>query len=147
MLRRCRTALISLPVALALTACGRLYELPPPEGDPVVLKPAEVATTWTDADGGTLTLKQDGTFVADKICIAIGFEDGLTQSGTGTWKQGSNKKQSIVSVTFDAAHPETGERKPDPWAALRRGKVWKLWTRVGDPDHDDPHCTLTSPAS
>ncbi|MFI1979778.1 MULTISPECIES: hypothetical protein [Streptomyces] len=50
-------------------------------------------------------------------------------------------------MTFDAAHPETGERKPDSWAALRQGKVWKSWTRVGDPDHDDPHRTLTSPAS
>jgi hypothetical protein len=134
-------------MALALTACGRLYDLPPPEGEPVVLKPAELATTWTDFQGGTLTLKQDGTFIADKVCIAVGWYEDLTWTGTGTWEQDSNKKQSFVSVSFDAAHPETGERRPDSYAALRRGKVLKLWTRVGDPDHDHSHCILTSPAS
>ncbi|MFD7321068.1 hypothetical protein ACFV9D_08235 [Streptomyces sp. NPDC059875] len=134
-------------MALALTACGRLYDLPPPEGEPVVLKPAELATTWTDADGGTLTLKQDGTFIADKVCIAVGWYEGLTWSGIGTWERGSNKKQSFVGVTFDAAHPETGEREPDSYAALRQGKVLKLWAAVGDPDHDYPNCVLTSPAS
>ncbi|MFE5487912.1 hypothetical protein [Streptomyces sp. NPDC056527] len=41
-------------MALALTACGRIWNRPPPEGESVVLKPAELAATWTDADGGTL---------------------------------------------------------------------------------------------
>ncbi|WP_370413167.1 hypothetical protein [Streptomyces fradiae] len=147
------SALILPAVALALTACGRLYELPPPEGDPIILKPAELATTWTDADDGTLTLKPDGTFVADKICVAVRWEEGLTWSGTGTWKQGSNKKQSILALSFDTDHPvdeyrpEEVEREPDPWAALKQGEVLKLWTRVGDPDHDLPHCTLTRPAN
>ncbi|MEU9863681.1 hypothetical protein AB0D99_22680 [Streptomyces sp. NPDC047971] len=136
-----------LATALALTACGRLYDLPPPEGEPVVLKPAELATTWTDADGGTLTLKQDGTFVADKVCVAVSWEEGLAWSGAGTWKQGSNEKQSVVSVTFDDTDPETGERKPDSYAALRNGEVLKLWTAVGDPDHDYPNCVLKRPAS
>ncbi|MFD9035069.1 hypothetical protein ACFVZW_28630 [Streptomyces sp. NPDC059567] len=134
-------------MALALTACGRLYDLPPPEGEPVVLKPAEVATTWTDSDGGTLTLKKDGTFIADKVCIAVGWYEGLTWSGTVAWGQGSNEKQSFVGVTFDAAHPETREREPDSYATLRQGKVLKLWAAVGDPDHDYPNCVLTSPAS
>ncbi|MCX5376451.1 hypothetical protein [Streptomyces sp. NBC_00091] len=134
-------------MALALTGCGRIYELPPPEGKPVVLEPAELATTWTDIHDGTLTLKQDGTFIADNVCIAFSWDEGLTQSGTGTWRLGSNTEQSIVVVSFDAAHPETGERRPDSWAALKNGKVLKLWTRVGDPDHDEPHCTLTSRAS
>ncbi|MFE1880187.1 hypothetical protein [Streptomyces diastatochromogenes] len=140
-------------MALALTACGRLMDRPPPVGEPVVLKPAELATTWTDADGGTLTLKQDGTFIADKVCVAVSWYDGLTWSGTGTWEQGSNKKQSFVGVSFDADHsfdayhPEKVERRPEPYAALRQGKVLMLWVRVGDPDNDDPHCILTSPAS
>ncbi|MFB7372101.1 hypothetical protein ACFC0D_19915 [Streptomyces sp. NPDC056222] len=146
-MRSCRTALILLATTLTLTACGRLYDLPPPEGEPVVLKPAELATTWTDFDDGTLTLKQDGTFIADKVCIAIDWEEGLTWSGTGTWKHGFNKEESFVSVTFDAAHPETGEREPASYSALRQGKVLKLWVAVGDPDHDYPNCVLTSPAS
>ncbi|MFE7712340.1 hypothetical protein ACFU6I_42840 [Streptomyces sp. NPDC057486] len=155
MLRYRRTALISLAVALALTACGRFTVIPPPDGEPVVLKPAELATTWTDAEGGTLTLKHDGMFIADKVCVAVDWYDSLTWSGTGTWDQGSNKKQSFVAVSFDAAHPvgfdaahpKTFEREPDSYAALRQGKVLKLWVAVGDPDNDYPNCVLTSPAS
>ncbi|MFJ8658693.1 hypothetical protein [Streptomyces sp. NPDC093795] len=151
MFRYRRTTLIlpalALALALALTACGRLTVMPPPDGDPVVLKPAELATTWTDADGGTLTLKQDGTFIADKVCVAVGWYDSLAWSGTGTWEQGANKEQSFLGVTFDAAHPETGEREPDSYAALRQGKVLKLWAAIGDPDNDYPNCVLTSPAS
>lgn len=120
--------------------------MPPPEGEPVILEPAELTTTWTDADGGTLTLKRDGTFTADAMCVAIAWEEGLTWSGTGTWKHGSNDEYSYVSVTFDAPHPETGDRKPDSYAAMRRGDVLKLWTFVGDPDNDYPNCVLTSPA-
>ncbi|MFJ9850425.1 hypothetical protein [Streptomyces sp. NPDC101150] len=26
------------------------------------------ATTWTDAEGGTLELKPDGTFTAERVC-------------------------------------------------------------------------------
>lgn len=152
MLRSCRTSLILLAMALVLTACGRFTVMPPPDGEPVLLKPAELATTWTDADGGTLTLKPDGTFIADKVCIAVGWYEGLTWSGTGTWEQGSNKKQGFVGVTFDADHPvdayhpERVERRPDPYAALRKGKDLKLWVAVGDPDNDYPNCVLTSPA-
>ncbi|MFJ7497985.1 hypothetical protein ACIQZB_44290 [Streptomyces sp. NPDC097727] len=140
-------------MALTLTACGRFTVMPPPDGEPVVLKPAELATTWTDADGGTLTLKQDGTFIADEVCIAVRWYEGLTWSGTGTWEQGSNKKQSFVAVSFDADHPvdayhpERVERRPDSYAALRQGKVLKLWVAVGDPDNDYPNCVLTNPAS
>ncbi|WP_158939168.1 hypothetical protein [Streptomyces sp. NRRL S-87] len=140
-------------MAFALTACGRLTVMPPPEGEPVVLQPAQLATTWTDADGGTLTLKRDGTFDADKICVAVGWYDSLTWSGTGTWRQGSGREQSFVGVTFDAGHsfdvyhPEEVERRPDSYAALKQGRVLKLWVAVGDPDNDYPHCILTSPAN
>ncbi|MFD9049690.1 hypothetical protein [Streptomyces zaomyceticus] len=153
--RSCRTALILLAAALPLTACGRFTVMPPPEGEPVVLKPAALATTWTDADGGTLTLKRDGTFVADKVCVAVDWYDGLTWSGTGTWKQGTNTKQTFVGVSFDADqpvgfdldHPESVEREPAPYDALRHGEVLKLWVAIGDPDNDYPNCVLTSPAS
>ncbi|MEU8435005.1 hypothetical protein AB0F18_19180 [Streptomyces sp. NPDC029216] len=134
-------------MSLALTACGRLTVMPPPEGEPVALTSAELAATWTDAEGGTLTLKQDGTFIADKVCVAAGWYEGLAWSGTGTWKQGSNKKQSFVRVTFDADHPEVRGRKPDAYGALRRGKTLKLWAAVGDPDNDYPNCVLTHPAN
>ncbi|MFE7582331.1 hypothetical protein ACFU5Y_12340 [Streptomyces gardneri] len=121
--------------------------MPPPDGEPVVLKPAELATTWTDRDGGTITLKQDGTFVADRICLAAGWYDSLAWSGTGTWTQGSNEKQSFVGVTFDADHPEVRGSEPDAYSALKEGKVLKLWAAVGDPDNDYPNCVLTSPAN
>ncbi|MEX0171898.1 hypothetical protein [Streptomyces sp. LMG1-1-1.1] len=145
MSRHCRTAPILLATALALTACGRLYELPPPEGKPILLKRADLVTTWTDADDGTLTLKPDGTFVAHDICVAVGWEEDLAWSGTGTWKLTSNKEQSFLRVRFDAAHPEADGRRPDSYSALKHNEVVKLWARVGDPDHDLPHCVLTLP--
>ncbi|MFF0476519.1 hypothetical protein [Streptomyces sp. NPDC004284] len=106
--------------------------MPPPEGEPVILKPAEFTTTWSDADGGTITPRKDGTFVADKVCVAVSWYDSLAWSGTGTWEQGFNKEQSSLEVTFDAAHPDTVEREPGSYAALRQGKVLKLWTAIGD---------------
>ncbi|MCX4982689.1 hypothetical protein [Streptomyces sp. NBC_00572] len=142
-----RAALISAAMAFALTACGRLTVMPPPEGEPVILKPAELVTTWTDADGGTLTLKQDGTFVADKICIAVAWYEELAWSGTGTWKHGSNKEQSFLDVSFDADHPEVRGRESDAYSALKQGKALKLWAAIGDPDNDYPNCVLTSQAS
>ncbi|WP_328943174.1 hypothetical protein OG259_17950 [Streptomyces sp. NBC_00250] len=147
MLRYRRTALILAAATLALTACGRFTVMPPPEGEPVILKPAELVTTWTDADDGTLTLKKDGTFVADKICIAVGWEDDLAWSGTGTWRLGSNKEQSFLHVSFDADHPELRGTKADAYSALKQGKVLKLWAAIGDPDNDYPNCVLTSQAS
>ncbi|MFE4616058.1 hypothetical protein ACFRJ7_08090 [Streptomyces sp. NPDC056747] len=155
-MRSCRPALILLAAVLSLTACGRLTVMPPPNGEPVVLTRADLATTWTDADDGTLTLKADGTFVADKICVAVSWYDSLAWSGTGTWKRGSGEEQTFVSVTFDAAHPvgfgtaahpQEVVRKPDAYAALKHGEVLKLWTAIGDPDNDYPNCVLTSPAN
>ncbi|MFI9744573.1 hypothetical protein [Streptomyces sp. NPDC052494] len=134
-------------MALSLTACGRFTVMPPPEGEPVVLKTADLVTTWTDADDGTLTLKKDGTFVADKVCVAVGWYDSLAWSGTGTWEAGSNDEYSFVEVDFDADHPETRGTQVDSYAALRQGKVLKLWAAVGDPDNDYPNCVLTSPES
>ncbi|MFE1550149.1 hypothetical protein [Streptomyces sp. NPDC058718] len=134
-------------MVLSLTACGRFTVMPPPEGEPIHLKPGELVTTWTDADDGTLTLKKDGTFIADKICVGVGWYDSLAWSGTGTWEEGSNDEQSFLEVTFDADHPEVRERKPDSYAALKQGKVLKLWTAIGDPDNDYPNCVLTSPAN
>ncbi|MFD5146462.1 hypothetical protein [Streptomyces sp. NPDC058401] len=127
--------------------------MPPPEGDPVILEPAALATTWVDADGGTLSLSRDGTFLADEVCVAVDWYDSLTWSGTGTWKQSSNEEQSFLTVSFNTAHavgysgahPEM-ERKPDSYAALRQGKALKLWTATGDPDNDYPNCVLSSRA-
>ncbi|KQX10567.1 hypothetical protein ASC82_23115 [Streptomyces sp. Root431] len=133
-------------MALSLTACGRLTVMPPPEGEPVLLKTSDLVTTWTDADDGTLTLKKDGTFVADKVCVAVGWYDSLAWSGTGTWSRGSNKEQSFVGVTFDVDHPETRGRTPDPYSALKKGETLKLWAAIGDPDNDYPNCVLTSQA-
>ncbi|MFB6837084.1 hypothetical protein [Streptomyces sp. NPDC056361] len=147
MSRHRRTALVLLATTLALTGCGRLYELPPPEGKPILLKRADLLTTWTDADDGTITLKPDGTFVAHDICVAVSWDEGLAWSGTGTWRLTANKEQSFLRLRFDDAHPEASDQRPDAYSALRHNDVVKLWTRVGDPDHDLPHCTLTPQAN
>ncbi|MET9346021.1 hypothetical protein [Streptomyces termitum] len=133
-------------LVLVLAGCGRIYELPPPEGEPVVLGTEVLVATWTDADDGTLTLLRDGTFRADRVCVAVGYEEGLAWSGTGTWRRGANTEQTVVALDFDADHPEEDGRRIDSYAALRHDGVLKLWTAVGDPDHDMPHCVLTRPA-
>lgn len=146
MLRSCRTALVLLALALALTACGRFWNQPPPDGEPVVLKAADLTTTWTDADGGTLTLRPDGTFSAHHVCGDwMGASDWNwtePRSGSGTWKAESGRAGTAVRRSFDAKGPE-GDEVGDVLGALRQGKTLKLWTRVGDEDNDDPHCILT----
>lgn len=146
--RSCRTTLILLVMSLALTACGRIWNRPPPEGEPVLLTQDQLTATWTDSEGGTLTLKPDGTFVAEDACNDYHYIDGfglsdVKRSGSGKWESGSNKKQSFVGVSFDVDHGQW----LSAYAALKRGKVLMLWIRVGDEDNDDPHCILTSQAS
>lgn len=146
MLRSCRTGLVLLVMAIALTACGRIWNRPPPEGESVVLKPAELTTTWTDADGGTLALRPDGTFTADNVCGDwMGASDWNwtePRSGPGTWKADFGRTGTAVRLSFDAKGPE-GDDVGDILSALRHGKTLMLWTRVGDEDNDDPHCILT----
>ncbi|MGW3661224.1 hypothetical protein ACWD6R_38835 [Streptomyces sp. NPDC005151] len=144
MQRSCRAMLVLVAAVLVLTACGRLWNRPDPEGDPIVLDSSEVATTWTDAEGGTLTLKPDGTFTADNACGAWSPVPGgnwhMPRSGEGTWTQDDASKQTGVRASFGPDGPST------EYAALRHGDDLMLWTRVGDEDNDDPHCILTSPA-
>ena len=140
-------------MALALTACGRFTVMPPPDGEPVVLKPAELATTWTDAEGGTLALKPDGTFIADKVCVAVPLVRGFDlvrnrHLGARLQREAKLRRCDLRRRSPRRRHhPETGEREPDSYDALRQGKVLKLWVAVGDPDNDYPNCVLTSPAS
>ncbi|MFE5936931.1 hypothetical protein ACFQ69_16230 [Streptomyces sp. NPDC056470] len=144
MQRSCRAMPFVVVAVLLLSACGRLWDRPDPEGDPVVLNPSEVATTWVDAEGGSLTLKPDGTFTADHACgawspVPAGNWDE-PQSGKGAWAQDDASKQTEVQASFGADGPSTS------YAALRRGNILMLWTPVGDPDNGDPHCILTSSA-
>ncbi|MFG2332688.1 hypothetical protein ACGFMM_24075 [Streptomyces sp. NPDC048604] len=135
-------------MALALTtaACGRIWNRPPPEGESVVLKPAELTTTWTDADGGTLAMKPDGTFTADNVCGdwmgVSAWEWTEPRSGSGTWKGAFGKTGTDVQLTF-ATKGSEGEDVEGVFSALRHGRTLMLWTRVGDEDNDDPHCILT----
>lgn len=149
MSRSQRTAVVLLAVALALTACGRIWNRPPPEGESVVLKPAELITTWTDADGGTLTLKPDGTFTAEDVCGDWMGASDLNwtgpRSGSGTWKDDSGNTGTAVRLSFDTKGPQ-GDEVGDVLDALRHGKTLMLWTPVGDADNDEPPCLLTGNA-
>ncbi|MFD7447072.1 hypothetical protein [Streptomyces sp. NPDC059909] len=133
-------------MALALTACSWFWHRPPPEGESVVLKPAELTTTWTDANGGTLTLKPDGTFTANNVCGDwMGASDWNwtgPRSGSGTWEDDSDKTGTAVRRSFNTKGPK-GDDVGDVLSALRHGNTLMLWTRVGDEDNDDPHCILT----
>ncbi|MFE1557529.1 hypothetical protein ACFW6V_21440 [Streptomyces sp. NPDC058734] len=143
MSRSCRSALVLLAIALTLTACGRIWNRPPPDGEPVKLTPAELAVTWFDAYGGSLTLKSDGTFIANQVCGDwMGASDWNwdgPRSGSGTWRSETGR---AVVRKFDAKGPK-GDDVGDNLGVWRHDNTVMLWTRVGDEDNDDPHCILT----
>ncbi|MFD0355883.1 hypothetical protein ACFVHW_19425 [Streptomyces sp. NPDC127110] len=130
-------------MALTLTACGRIWNRPPPDGESVTLTPAELAVTWFDAYGGSLKLNQDGTFIANQVCGDwMGASDwnwAGPRSGSGTWRSATG---TAVVRKFDAKGPE-GDDVGDRLSVWRHDNTAMLWTRVGDEDNDDPHCILT----
>ncbi|MER5728279.1 hypothetical protein ABT084_07940 [Streptomyces sp. NPDC002138] len=109
-------------------------------------RPAELATTWTDANGGTLALKPDGAFTAHHVCGDwMGASDSNwtePRSGSGTWNDESDKTGTDVRLAFDIKGPK-GDAVGDVLSALRHGETLMLWTRVGDEDNGGPHCVLT----
>ncbi|MFP3986514.1 hypothetical protein U9R90_03235 [Streptomyces sp. E11-3] len=143
-MRSCRAVLALVPVAFALVACGRLAFPPVPDGKPTELPRTRTATTWTDAAGGTLELKPDGTFTAHGVCgnydiDAYGPEND-PRSGSGTWTVADwQEEQTSLTVSFQ------GNGVSSNYKALRDGRTLKLWTYVGDPDEGHPLCILTAP--
>ncbi|MEU9060622.1 hypothetical protein AB0D13_17675 [Streptomyces sp. NPDC048430] len=128
MSRSSRPVLALLP-ALTLTACGVVGFAPVPAGDPTVLSPARTATVWTDARGGTLELKPDGTIAADDVChdSDTSIHESVTVSGSGTWETSEREGLTTVSVSFDNG------AVIDDYEARRYGRALKLWTYIGDP--------------
>ncbi|MFF6780916.1 hypothetical protein [Streptomyces sp. NPDC012510] len=113
-----------------------------PDGEATELRRSQMVTTWTDDEGGTLTLKPDGTFAAHDVCGDYDVDpyapENEPRSGSGTWDQDDWDGQTSLSVSFD-----TGDVR-SRYEALRHGKVLKLWTYVGDPDSPHPLCVLTN---
>lgn len=136
---------LAVPVALSLTACGRLWGLPQPKGDPVELSPVQTAVTWTDKQGGTLELRPDGTITAHHVCSDYDFIDGTDEprSGSGTWRNETGlagQAGTTVYVTFTSGDVYSS------YEAVQNGRTLKLWTYVGDPDEGNPLCVLAAPA-
>lgn len=96
---------------------------------------------WTDARGGTLELKPDGTFTSADICGDYDIDaygpKNEPRSGSGTWAGEDRKGQSSVTVSFEADDVSSAYR------ALRDGKKLRLWAYVGDPDDGHSLCILT----
>ncbi|MFG2921894.1 hypothetical protein ACGFYA_10255 [Streptomyces sp. NPDC048305] len=122
------------PAILSLTACGRLFPPPPPEGEPVELSLSQAAVTWTDKWGGTLDLKPDGTYTADRACSYDARE-----SGSGTWSRERADERGGPWITVEHENVFTD------YEVLRNGGTLKLWLWIGDPDDGDL-CVLTAPA-
>ncbi|MEV0374728.1 hypothetical protein AB0I10_33940 [Streptomyces sp. NPDC050636] len=87
-MRSYRVVLALVPAAFALAACGRLAFPRVPDGKPTKLSRSQTVTTWTDAAGGTLQLKPDGTFTAHDVCgdydISAYGPENEPRSGSGT---------------------------------------------------------------
>ncbi|MFE3515463.1 hypothetical protein [Streptomyces sp. NPDC059166] len=122
------------PAVLSLAACGRLFPPPPPAGEPVALSKAQAAVTWTDRWGGTLELRPDGTYTADRACA-----DDSRESGSGTWSQERADEAGGTRITVEYETVFTD------YEVLRKDGTLKLWVWIGDPD-DGELCVLAAPA-
>ncbi|MEU9362998.1 hypothetical protein AB0D35_33695 [Streptomyces sp. NPDC048301] len=122
------------PAILSLTACSRLFPLPTPDGEPVELSLSQAAVTWTDKWGGTLELRPDGTYTADRACAS-----DSRKSGSGTWSQERADERGGPWITVEYENFITD------YEVLRNGGTLKLWLWIGDPDNGDL-CVLTAPA-
>lgn len=151
--RRWRIALLVPLVGLA--GCGLIFlfgafallllvsrlSVPVPDGEPRAMRPAEIAGTWADGQGGRLELKADGTFAARGICGDFNDADLDTavapNPGVGTWTHD-------ITPDVDTRDPATQIR-----LTFTPGGIWTqydargtaknplLWDYVGDPDEGD----------
>ena len=140
-LRSCRSVLVLVPLAFALSGCGRLAFPPVPDGKPTELPRYHRTTAWSDGEGGVLKLKPDGTFTADGVCGDYDIDaygpENEPRSGSGTWEAENSKGQTGVTVSYDRGDVSSA------YEALRDGRTLKLWTYVGDPDDGHSLCILT----
>ncbi|MYS12065.1 hypothetical protein GTW71_37845 [Streptomyces sp. SID6041] len=104
--------------------------------EPPWFNAGQVAGTYSDGKGGTLTLTPDGAAVATRIDTfdyAVDSFDPLVRActGAGTWSydpaQGPYSQQ--VDVSIDACPVAT-----DSWSLYGTHESPKLFTFIGDPD-------------
>ncbi|MEU5219085.1 hypothetical protein AB0G79_23200 [Streptomyces sp. NPDC020807] len=134
-------------LALSLTSCAAwMVPRPPPEGEGTPMRPADVAGTWVDTEGGRITLGPNRTFVAEDICgnwWGVGAGEWTEpRSGKGKWRAEYGKRGTALWLEFHAKS-SVGDDVVGHLNALRDGDVLKFWTPVGDEDNQDPHCVMT----
>ncbi|WP_371574987.1 hypothetical protein [Streptomyces sp. NBC_01314] len=127
--------------AFALLLIVSRLSIPIPDGEPLAMSTAEVTGTWVDGEGGRITLKENGTFVSDKVCGDFDdndddhFDDVVTPApGAGSWEHrtgadiGTDGQVSTVHITF------TPDGIRAQYEARGTPKNPVLWTYIGDPD-------------
>ncbi|MHC0433668.1 hypothetical protein ACX6XY_26385 [Streptomyces sp. O3] len=127
----CGLALSSVVFAggLAAYATGLVQIYEPPR-----LTEAQLVGTWTDDQGGTLTLRADGTAVADDLDVRM-YEDASRRcSGSGTWARGtspSGTPQVALSIS------DCLEKRGWEFGGTEERPTLYYW--IGDPDSLNQH--------
>ncbi|TDC25403.1 hypothetical protein E1265_07025 [Streptomyces sp. 8K308] len=115
--------------------------------EPPRLTDAQLVGTWTDDQGGTLTLRADGTAVADDLGVdtaeaAYGGDRPERCSGSGSWAQNAS-----LSGTPQLDLSVSGCTKVSGWQFGGTEEQPTLYYWIGDPDSLDQYTLRrTSPA-
>lgn len=139
---------------LSLFVTGRI-SVPRAPGGPVLLADADLVGVWSDGEGGSLTINEDGTFAAHRLCGEFSdWRDGESaprdtppvMGGEGRWDQrtvdqgtdGEIRYASQVSFEFEPTGITFG------YDATGTADKPLLSTYQGDPDEGDL-CVLFRP--
>ena len=109
--------------------------------EPVHLTDAQLVGTWSSPSGGSLAIRQDGTFSAVNVCGFGATADGVG-SDSGSWKTSSGEWLSIATGQQTGGVSFTGKISS---AELDEGVAAKsdvLWMFIGPPDENTGTCKL-----
>jgi hypothetical protein len=123
---------VVLAGGLGAYATGLIQDYEPPR-----LTDAQLVGTWTDDDGGSLTLRADGTAVADYLAVhtgetADGGDDPDRCGGAGTWTRDPSPS-GAPQLELDAGGCLEGRA----WHVGGTEEHPTLYHWIGDPDSLD----------
>ncbi len=108
-----------------------------------VLSREEIVGTWTAADGGKIVMRNDGTFIADRLPNEI-FDDysraGSRKQGSGTWQMAApivdpTGPKSQIALEFDQLTGFDHGYAIQARVGRHNGRAF-IYFLIGDPDLD-----------
>jgi hypothetical protein len=95
---RFKTRIVTIAISLALGASAVALLAPRPT------TAEELKGFWLAADGGSIALNADGSFVAHDLSVNPGQHTrGDSYAGTGTWELDEGPSRSIVLIQWEGS--------------------------------------------